>query len=168
MKRIGILLLLATLSIAARPPARSGPLGILRHHRTRRLRTQRPSPRASPGLGRVCLRRPWREIGLAVLTRRARVPVFPAPPPRRPPPRQSARPHGVGGSQAVAGTGQAVGFGRWVYVGAFDGAPPDRSPRETPYIFETTPRVSAGTDLRVRSARERAVTAGSYETTRAW
>ena len=62
--------------------------------------------------------------------------------------------------KAVAGTGQVVGFGRWIYIGAFDGLRPTARARDRP----TTPRGGMGTDLRVRSPLERGATAASYET----
>jgi hypothetical protein len=55
--------------------------------------------------------------------------------------------------KAVAGTGQAVGFGSWGYIGAFAELQPDRSSWNPPYFYEQ----SAGrprADLRVRPATE--------------
>jgi hypothetical protein len=66
--------------------------------------------------------------------------------------------------KAVAGTGQAVGFGKWYYIGAFSGLQPTHRTESPPYVLETTPRGGTVTDLRVRPAAERAVTATAYET----
>ena len=55
--------------------------------------------------------------------------------------------------KAVAGTGQAVGFGSWGYIGYFSALQPDRSSFNPPYFYEQ----SAGrprADLRVRPATE--------------
>jgi hypothetical protein len=57
--------------------------------------------------------------------------------------------------KSVAGTGQAVGFGRWGYIGRFDGLQPDTAKPTPPYILEATgPRSATRTDLRVRPATE--------------
>jgi len=55
--------------------------------------------------------------------------------------------------KSVAGTGQAVGFGRWSYIGGFGGLQPDVASRNPPYIFERSPG-NPLTDLRVRPAAE--------------
>ena len=65
--------------------------------------------------------------------------------------------------KAVAGTGQAVGFGSWGYIGGFEGLQPDRHSRNPPYIIES----SAGrplTDLRVRPAAEAPAAPALYQT----
>ena len=54
--------------------------------------------------------------------------------------------------QAVAGTGQAVGFGRWGYSGWFGGVSPDRAPR------------GPATGLRVRPAAEPPADPAGYVT----
>ena len=51
--------------------------------------------------------------------------------------------------KAVAGTGQAIGFGRWGYIGAFPGLQPDTRSNRPPYILERGHR-NPQTDLRVR------------------
>jgi hypothetical protein len=53
--------------------------------------------------------------------------------------------------KAVAGTGQAVGFGRWGYIGGFGALDPDVATRTPPYIFERSPG-NPLTDLRVHPA----------------
>lgn len=55
--------------------------------------------------------------------------------------------------KSVAGTGQAVGFGRWGYIGRFDGLQPDAANPRPPYILERAPG-NPVTDLRVRPASE--------------
>ena len=55
--------------------------------------------------------------------------------------------------KSVAGTGQAVGFGRWGYIGRFDGLHPDAANPKPPYILERAPG-NPVTDLRVRPASE--------------
>jgi hypothetical protein len=55
--------------------------------------------------------------------------------------------------KAVAGTGQAVGFGHWGYIGAFSGLRPDVRTNLPPYILERAPG-NPQTDLRVRAASE--------------
>jgi hypothetical protein len=65
--------------------------------------------------------------------------------------------------KAVAGTGQAVGFGSWGYIGRFESLRPDARPTSVPYILEET----AGrplTDLRVRPASEPPATPAAYQT----
>jgi hypothetical protein len=55
--------------------------------------------------------------------------------------------------KAVAGTGQAVGFGSWYYIGRFENLQPDVSTRNPPYVIEASPGRPL-TDLRVRPASE--------------
>lgn len=66
--------------------------------------------------------------------------------------------------KAVAGTGQAVGFGRWGYVGWFGGLSPDTLNVGPPYALERAPQGGAQTDLRVRPASERPANPAAYET----
>jgi hypothetical protein len=66
--------------------------------------------------------------------------------------------------KAVAGTGQAVGFGRWGYIGGFDELHPTVHNYSPPYILESTPRGGTLTYLRVRPALERGAPAASYQT----
>jgi hypothetical protein len=66
--------------------------------------------------------------------------------------------------KAVAGTGQAVGFGSWGYIGQFAGLQPSRRGETPPYILEFTPRGGTVTDLRVRPAAERVAEPTNYAT----
>jgi hypothetical protein len=67
--------------------------------------------------------------------------------------------------QAVAGTGQAVGFGGWGYIGAFSGLQPDTPATGRPaYILERVPQGGTTTDLRVRPASEPPSGPASYQT----
>ena len=55
---------------------------------------------------------------------------------------------------AVAGTGDAVGFGLWGFIGPFPTSA-DYDPTATrPFLLEAAPRGGARTDLRVRPASE--------------
>ena len=65
--------------------------------------------------------------------------------------------------KAVAGTGQAIGFGRWGYIGAFPGLQPDTRTSSPPYILERAPN-NPVTDLRVRPASETPANAALYQT----
>lgn len=65
--------------------------------------------------------------------------------------------------KSVAGTGQAVGFGRWGYIGRFGGLQPDTSSRNPPYILERAPG-NPLTDLRVRPASEAPTAPALYQT----
>ena len=63
--------------------------------------------------------------------------------------------------KTVAGTGQAVGFGSWSYVGGFDSLRPDaRSGR----LLARAPRGGEQTDLRVRPASEAPSQPATYQT----
>jgi hypothetical protein len=66
--------------------------------------------------------------------------------------------------KAVAGTGQAVGFGSWGYSGRFSGLRPDASASEPPHIFEAGPRGGELTDLRVRPVSEAPRAPAGYQT----
>ena len=65
--------------------------------------------------------------------------------------------------KAVAGTGQAVAFGQWGYIGAFAGLQPDVRGSRPPYILERGPR-NPQTDLRVRPASEPPSAPALYQT----
>jgi hypothetical protein len=65
--------------------------------------------------------------------------------------------------KAVAGTGQAIGFGQWGYVGAFPGLQPDTRSNMPPYILERA-QVNQQTDLRVRPASEAPSSPALYQT----
>ena len=62
--------------------------------------------------------------------------------------------------KSVAGTGQAVAFGSWHYVGMFDGI----DPKEPARIFEIYPGRGVPTDLRVRPPSEKPATPTVYQT----
>jgi hypothetical protein len=66
--------------------------------------------------------------------------------------------------KAVAGTGQAVAFGQWGYIGGFSGLRPDASRTNPPYILERAPQGGAQADLRVRSASESPSRPAAYQT----
>ena len=67
--------------------------------------------------------------------------------------------------KSVAGTGQAVGFGRWGYIGGFAGLQPDAASRTPPYILERSgPNSARSTDLRVRPATETPTAPALYQT----
>ena len=53
--------------------------------------------------------------------------------------------------KAVAGTGQAIGFGSWGYIGSFAGLQPQARSSMPPYILERAPGGGAQTDLQVRA-----------------
>ena len=66
--------------------------------------------------------------------------------------------------QAVAGTGQAVGFGTWGYIGGFEGLRPDARTDLPPYILERRPNGGELTDLRVRPSSEAPAAPAAYQT----
>jgi hypothetical protein len=66
--------------------------------------------------------------------------------------------------KSVAGTGQAVGFGKWGYIASFSGLEPDAAPRAPAVILESTPRGGTMTDLRVRPATEPPTSPATYQT----
>jgi len=65
--------------------------------------------------------------------------------------------------KSVAGTGEAVGFGKWGYIGRFGGLQPDTTSRNPPYILERSPG-NPLTDLRVRPAAEPPAGPALYQT----
>jgi hypothetical protein len=65
--------------------------------------------------------------------------------------------------RSVAGTAQAVGFGRWGYVGRFETLLRERTTGPAMFL-ERAPRGGAYTDLRVRPANEAPVTPAAYQT----
>ena len=65
--------------------------------------------------------------------------------------------------KAVAGTGQAIGFGSWFYIGRFDSLKPDTQGTMPPYILENGPR-NPQSDFRVRPASETPVSPAQYQT----
>ena len=66
--------------------------------------------------------------------------------------------------KAVAGTGQAVGFGKWGYIGGFGSLQPDARSTTPPYILERAPTGGRSTDLRVRPATEVPAAPALYQT----
>jgi hypothetical protein len=56
--------------------------------------------------------------------------------------------------KAVAGTGQAIGFGAWGYIGGFSGLQPGSRSSTPPYILEHGARGNVPADVRVRPASE--------------
>ena len=56
--------------------------------------------------------------------------------------------------KAVAGTGQAVGFGQWGYISGFGQLSPDATPVLPAVILERKPGGGRATDLRVRPVTE--------------
>lgn len=66
--------------------------------------------------------------------------------------------------KSVAGTGQAVGFGSWGYIGAFSGLTPDARTASPPYILEMRPGGGDLTDMRVRPASETPANPAVYRT----
>jgi hypothetical protein len=63
--------------------------------------------------------------------------------------------------KSVAGTGQAIGFGNWFYVGGFGTIQPDA---KTTQIIEDSPRGGSSADMRVRPESEAAGTPVTYQT----
>ena len=62
--------------------------------------------------------------------------------------------------KTVAGTGQAVGFGRWLYSGPFENLKPGAPPENLPHIFSGANM----TDMRVRPAGMTPGTPALYQT----
>ena len=65
--------------------------------------------------------------------------------------------------KSVAGTGQAVGFGKWHYIGGFGNLQPDAATRTPPYILESY-QGNHQTDMRVRPATEPPTAPALYQT----
>jgi len=66
--------------------------------------------------------------------------------------------------KTVAGTGQAVAFGRWNYIGAFGALMPSVRSAQPPYILETVPSGGGQTDMRVRPESEKPANPAAYQT----
>jgi hypothetical protein len=66
--------------------------------------------------------------------------------------------------KSVAGTGQAVGFGNWGYIGAFGSLDPSTRSNMPPYILEMYPGRGETTDMRVRPASEPPAAPAVYQT----
>ena len=65
---------------------------------------------------------------------------------------------------AVAGTGQAVAFGRWGYIASFGSLDPAARPSPPSVILHRVPSGGAASDLRVRPASEAPAEPAVYET----
>jgi len=66
--------------------------------------------------------------------------------------------------KAIAGTGQAVAFGRWGYIGWFAALDPRAQSDTIPYIYARAPQGGTFTDLRVRPASEAPAAPATYQT----
>jgi hypothetical protein len=67
--------------------------------------------------------------------------------------------------KAVSGTGQAIGFGRWLYSGPFTNLDPNAPSSDPPHIFQTSPGVISNmADMRVRTETEPPVSPALYQT----
>ncbi len=66
--------------------------------------------------------------------------------------------------KAVAGTGQAIGFGSWGYIGMFGVLQPDDVAAEPSFLYERKPSGGARADLRVRPATEAPAGPATYQT----
>ena len=66
--------------------------------------------------------------------------------------------------KSVAGTGQAVGFGKWGYIAGFGALQPDALPRSPAVILESKPMGGEHADMRVRSATEKPANPVTYQT----
>ena len=65
---------------------------------------------------------------------------------------------------AVAGTGQAVAFGQWGYIGRFTDIDPRAQNDSIPYVYANVPQGGEFTDLRVRPASEAPAGPAVYQT----
>lgn len=63
--------------------------------------------------------------------------------------------------KSVAGTGQAIGFGSWFYVGGFGTIQPDA---KTTQIIENSPRGGSSAEMRVRPESEAPAMPTTYQT----
>ena len=66
--------------------------------------------------------------------------------------------------KALAGTGQAIAFGSWGYIGGFGGLQPDTVSPLPSYLYENKPAGGAQADLRVRPATEKPSNPATYQT----
>jgi hypothetical protein len=66
--------------------------------------------------------------------------------------------------KAVAGTGQAIAFGTWQYIGRFEGLQPDTRNDVPPLVLERVPGGNEQTDLRVRLSSEAPAAPAAYQT----
>ena len=66
--------------------------------------------------------------------------------------------------KAVAGTGQAIGFGSWGYIGRFGVLQPGGVAGPPSYLYERKPSGGERADLRVRPASEAPTAPATYQT----
>ena len=66
--------------------------------------------------------------------------------------------------KAIAGTGQAIGFGSWGYIGGFGVLDPGTVAARPSFLYESKPSGGALADLRVRPASERPANPATYQT----
>jgi hypothetical protein len=66
--------------------------------------------------------------------------------------------------KAVAGTGQAIGFGSWGYIGSFGVLDPAKVAPRPSFLWERKPSGGALADLRVRPATEKPADPATYQT----
>lgn len=66
--------------------------------------------------------------------------------------------------KAVAGTGQAIGFGSWGYIGSFAVLQPGGVAGPPSYLYERKPSGGERADLRVRPASEAPTAPATYQT----
>jgi hypothetical protein len=66
--------------------------------------------------------------------------------------------------KSVAGTGQAVGFGRWGYISSFSDLRPDLDPTKPARILYGVPTGGAANNLRVRAPGESPADPAVYQT----
>jgi hypothetical protein len=66
--------------------------------------------------------------------------------------------------KAVAGTGQAVGFGSWLYTGRFGALQTHTSSEDPPHIFARAPQGGEAADMRIRPAVEPPANPAAYQT----
>ena len=66
--------------------------------------------------------------------------------------------------KSIAGTGQAVGFGSWGYIGSFAVLDPKGVAGPPSYLWERKPSGGARADLRVRPASEAPANPATYQT----
>jgi len=66
--------------------------------------------------------------------------------------------------KAVAGTGQAVAFGKWGYIAGFGSLQPDARPVAPSVILEAKPQGGETADMRVRPASETPANPATYQT----
>ena len=66
--------------------------------------------------------------------------------------------------KSVAGTGQAIGFGAWGYIGGFGVLQPDTVAARPSFLYERKPAGGELADLRVRPANEAPSAPATYQT----